>query len=83
MTRALLETPPQCESGETLDPQDWDEIRAQARAHAGEVEHGGGLYAPHRPSWDKTVVVTDANEIAKEKRWGSAVSDAAPSDGST
>src|SRR4030081_2681823 len=25
----LLETPPQCESSETLDPQNWDEIRAQ------------------------------------------------------
>src|ERR1700730_6487755 len=25
----LLKTPPQCESSETLDPQNWDEIRAQ------------------------------------------------------
>ena len=30
MTRVLLETPPQCETSETLDPQNWDEIRAQA-----------------------------------------------------
>jgi aromatic-L-amino-acid decarboxylase len=30
VTRVLLETPPQCETSETLDPQNWDEIRAQA-----------------------------------------------------
>jgi aromatic-L-amino-acid decarboxylase len=30
VTRVLLETPPQCETNETLDPQNWDEIRAQA-----------------------------------------------------
>jgi glutamate/tyrosine decarboxylase-like PLP-dependent enzyme len=29
VTRALLETPLQCESSGTLDPQNWDEIRAQ------------------------------------------------------
>ena len=29
MTRTLLATPLQCESSETLDPQNWDEIRAQ------------------------------------------------------
>ena len=30
MTRVLLETPSQCGTSETLDPQNWDEIRAQA-----------------------------------------------------
>ena len=29
MTKALLETPPKSQSSETLDPQNWDDIRAQ------------------------------------------------------
>jgi aromatic-L-amino-acid decarboxylase len=50
VTRALREAPLQSESGETLDPQNWDDIRAQGHRMLDDmIDYAANIR--HRPVW--------------------------------